>query len=96
MMVHLPLRLLGRSGEFARELHYSVSADSGEFLLPRRRVGDLLVVVARRVVAREAARHAILRHQEIQTRGHRDAAFDWFRCSGPERRAGRSVRRRNR
>ena len=72
------LRLLGGGGEFAGELHNGVSAGPGELLLPGRRVGDFLVVVAGRVVAGEAARHAILRHQEIQTRGNRHAAVDRF------------------
>ena len=55
----------------AREADQRVAAHAGVLLRPRRRVGRVLVVVVRRVVARQAARHAVLRHQQVVDGGRR-------------------------
>src|SRR6185437_4272267 len=61
--------------KLARQPDRCFSADTCEFLLPRRRVGCVGVVIARRVVALEAAAVPELGHQQIKACGDDDLAF---------------------
>ena len=82
------------TGKLARQPDRRIAADAGEALLPRRREQRVLVVVARRVGALEAAAHAALGYQQVEARGyqylaavrgrdapHRHAARDGGRCT---------------
>ncbi len=57
--------LRGGRSPFARELDHRVAADACPLLLPRGRIGEVGVVVILWVIARQAAAHTKLRHQQV-------------------------------
>src|SRR5689334_13176932 len=63
------------AGKLARKPDRGRAADAGEPLLPGRREQPVLVVVARRIIALEAAADAALRYQQVKAGGYQYLAF---------------------
>ncbi len=78
----LAFGLLSSRGPLARELDDSLAADARPLFLPGRRVRLLFVVVIGRVITRESARDAELRHHQVVDGRNQHAPifrFDPFR-----------------
>ena len=58
----------------AREFNEVVAAEARVLLAPSGGVGGVLVVVILGVLPPKPAAHAVLRHEQVVTRGHRDLA----------------------
>ncbi len=61
--------LVGVVGELARHGDHLVARDAGDLLLPGRGVGHVLVEALRRVLAFQAARHAVLSGLQVEHGG---------------------------
>ena len=71
----LAFGLVGVVGELARHRDHLVALDAGDLLLPGRRVGQVLVVVGGGVLARQATRHAVVGHRQVEHRGDQGVAL---------------------
>jgi len=85
----LALGFLGGGRPLARELDHGLPVDAGEAFLPGGRIRAGLVVVALRVVARQPAPHAELRHQQVVDR--HDQGRPVARLDAPRRNSARHV-----